>query len=56
MGPEWAERPLTVQVALDEANPGRSHLPVVVPAELEGWVTVPAQVVAAVPAQVVAVA
>ena len=56
-GPEWAERPLAVQVALVEANRGRSPwLPVVVAAELEdlgsgrsdpapgGQVVVPAQV------------
>ena len=30
MGPEWAEKPLMVQVALVEANWGRSHLLVVV--------------------------
>ena len=56
-GPEWAKRPLAVQVALVEADQGRNHLPVVAAAgPVQVAAAVPAQVAALVPVQVVAVA
>ena len=49
MGPEWAKRPLVVQVALVEVDQGGNHLLVVAAAG-------PAQVAAVVPVQVAVVA
>ena len=58
MGPEWAEKPLVVQVAPAEASQAESPQLAVAAAELEDRVAVavPAQVAAVVPAQVAVVA